>query len=72
VTRLIGDFVPPGGGLVEVHGHLGPDPERVTGLVDLGDERTIEQDPAFASRVLADIAIRALSPVVNDPPPLCR
>lgn len=33
----------------------------------LGVERTIEQDPVFALRVLVDIAIRALSPAVNDP-----
>ncbi|WP_078613483.1 DUF2254 domain-containing protein [Streptomyces katrae] len=68
VTRLIGDFVPPGGVLVEVHGGTSrPDPERVTRLVALGVERTIEQDPAFALRILVDIAIRALSPAVNDP-----
>ncbi|MFI1396373.1 DUF2254 domain-containing protein [Streptomyces sp. NPDC020681] len=77
VPHLIGDFVPPGAVLVEVHGgtsasdvHGGrsvPDPDRVTGLVALGPERTIEQDPAFALRILVDIAIRALSPAVNDP-----
>ncbi|MFC9245905.1 DUF2254 domain-containing protein [Streptomyces sp. NPDC057136] len=68
VTRLIGDFVTPGTVLVEVHGGTSkPDPDRVTGLVALGAERTIEQDPAFALRVLVDIAIRALSPAVNDP-----
>ncbi|MEU7006650.1 DUF2254 domain-containing protein [Streptomyces sp. NPDC046332] len=68
VTRLIGDFVPPGTVLVEVHGgRSAPDPVRVTGLIALGPERTIEQDPAFALRVLVDIAIRALSPAVNDP-----
>ncbi|MEY2270108.1 DUF2254 domain-containing protein [Streptomyces virginiae] len=68
VTRLIGDFVPPGAVLVEVHGGGSrPDPERVTRHVALGSERTIEQDPAFALRVLVDIAIRALSPAVNDP-----
>ncbi|WP_426404590.1 DUF2254 family protein [Streptomyces sp. R-07] len=39
----------------------------MTGLIALGAERTIEQDPAFALRVLVDIAIRALSPAVNDP-----
>src|SRR5262249_59668620 len=33
----------------------------------LGVERTIEQDPAFAIRVMVDVAIRALSPAVNDP-----
>ncbi|MFD7324137.1 DUF2254 domain-containing protein [Streptomyces sp. NPDC059875] len=68
VTRLIGDFVPPGTVLVEVHGGTSkPDPDRVTGRIALGAERTIEQDPAFALRVLVDIAIRALSPAVNDP-----
>jgi uncharacterized membrane protein len=36
-------------------------------MVVLGRERTIEQDPAFALRILVDIAIRALSPAVNDP-----
>jgi uncharacterized membrane protein len=30
-------------------------------------ERSFEQDPALALRALADIAIRALSPAVNDP-----
>jgi uncharacterized membrane protein len=33
----------------------------------VGEERTFEQDPAFALRLLADIALRALSPAVNDP-----
>ena len=36
-------------------------------MVALGVERTIDQDPAFALRVLVDVAIRALSPAVNDP-----
>ena len=33
----------------------------------MADERTIEQDPAFALRIIVDTAIRALSPAVNDP-----
>jgi uncharacterized membrane protein len=32
-----------------------------------GQERTFEQDPAFAFRILADIGLRALSPAINDP-----
>ncbi len=36
-------------------------------MIALGVERTIEQDPAFALRIMVDIAIRALSPAVNDP-----
>src|SRR5208282_3428828 len=32
-----------------------------------GSERTFEQDPKYAIRLLVDIAIRALSPAINDP-----
>lgn len=35
--------------------------------IQLGAERTFEQDPKYAMRLLVDIAIRALSPAVNDP-----
>ena len=51
----------------------GGEPERRAGraapsrMVVLGVERTIEQDPAFAVRIMVDIAIKALSPAVNDP-----
>ena len=38
----------------------------ITGI-ELGAERTFEQDPKYALRLLVDIAIRALSPAVNDP-----
>jgi len=41
--------------------------EEVLRSLRAGEERTYEQDPAFAFRVLADIALRALSPAVNDP-----
>lgn len=68
VPHVIGDYVHRGAVLVEIHGGTStPDHRHVTGLIALGPERTIEQDPAFALRVLVDIAIRALSPAVNDP-----
>jgi uncharacterized membrane protein len=35
--------------------------------VELGYERTVEQDSAFGFRQLEDIAVRALSPGINDP-----
>lgn len=35
--------------------------------VAVGSERTLEQDPLFAFRVLVDIASKALSPAINDP-----
>jgi uncharacterized membrane protein len=36
-------------------------------LIALGTERTFEQDPALALRILVDIAVKALSPATNDP-----
>ena len=41
--------------------------QEVLNALTVGEERTFEQDPAFALRLLADIALRALSPAVNDP-----
>jgi uncharacterized membrane protein len=32
-----------------------------------GAERTMEQDPTFAFRIVVDIALKALSPAINDP-----
>ena len=64
----VGDFVNQGDVLFEVNGQAPQDAaRRLQGMVALGHERTIEQDPAFAVRIIVDIAIRALSPAVNDP-----
>ena len=65
----VGDFVPVGAAILEVHGATLPAGagEHLSTMLALGVERTIEQDPAFAIRVMVDIAIRALSPAVNDP-----
>jgi uncharacterized membrane protein len=35
--------------------------------VAFGSERTMEQDPMFAFRILVDVALKALSPAINDP-----
>ncbi len=68
VPHTIGDFVTVGSVLIEVHGAASEaDLRRLSRMVSLGRERTIDQDPAFALRILVDIAIRALSPAVNDP-----
>lgn len=64
----VGDFVTSGGVLVEVYGSpTTADERRLRGMFALGRERTLDQDPAFAMRVMVDVAIRALSPAVNDP-----
>jgi uncharacterized membrane protein len=39
----------------------------VRGAIGLGIHRRIEGDPGFGLRLLADIALRALSPGINDP-----
>jgi len=39
----------------------------VAQAVVIGFERTMQQDPGFGLRQLVDIALRALSPAVNDP-----
>jgi len=43
------------------------DEQALADAVELGDERTFEQDPKYAIRLVADIAIKALSPAINDP-----
>jgi uncharacterized membrane protein len=35
--------------------------------IAVGHERTLEQDPALALRIMVDIASKALSPAINDP-----
>ena len=43
------------------------DERKLRGQVAFGPERTIEHDSIFALRVIVDIAIKALSPAINDP-----
>ena len=67
---MVGDFVSEGTPVILVYGGGDVDrtaERRLRGMLALGAERTIEQDPAFALRIMVDIAIRALSPAVNDP-----
>ncbi len=70
LAHAVGDFVPAGAPIINVYGGDGDVPgseRRLRGLIALGVERTIEQDPAFAVRIMVDVAIKALSPAVNDP-----
>ncbi len=65
----VGDFVHRQTPLLDVCGPSPPQDAARTleGMVALGKERTIEQDPAFAVRLMVDVANRALSAAVNDP-----
>jgi len=62
----VGDFVAIGNPLFSIYGGcLTHDELRQS--VAFGAERTIEQDPGFVFRIIVDIAIKALSPAINDP-----
>jgi len=63
----VGDFVAIDETLLLVHGSGAVDDERLRGAVEFGSERTMAQDPTFAFRIVVDIALRALSPAINDP-----
>ncbi|MFZ0505695.1 MAG: DUF2254 family protein, partial [Chthoniobacterales bacterium] len=64
----VGDFVGSGEPLFRLHGGAtAVDERKLRAAVVCGGERTIEQDPLFAVRILVDIAIKALSKAINDP-----
>jgi uncharacterized membrane protein len=67
LVPAIGDHVPGGGTLLNVYGPRQLPERQLRRGVLLGDERTLDDDPAFAIRMLVDVAIKALSPAVNDP-----
>lgn len=68
VKPEVGNFVAAGEPLFRLYGGaVNLDEKILRGSVALGSERTLEQDPTFAFRILVDIAIKALSPAINDP-----
>ncbi len=68
VVVAVGDTVMELTPLLHVLGAPQPVDERqLRNAIALGEERTFEQDPKYAIRLLVDIAIRALSPAINDP-----
>jgi uncharacterized membrane protein len=64
----VGDFLGVDEPLFRLYGGAGAiGDQRLREAVVLGIERTMEQDPTFAFRILVDIAIKALSAAINDP-----
>jgi len=64
----LGTFVTEGLAVVRVHDH--EEPENgfpIEDVVSVGDERSVSLDPAYGLRQLIDIALRALSPGINEP-----
>ncbi|HET7803256.1 MAG TPA: DUF2254 domain-containing protein [Pseudolabrys sp.] len=64
----VGDFVAVDEPLFNLYGgaHTVED-DALRSSVAFGSERTMEQDPTFAFRIVIDIALKALSPAINDP-----
>ncbi|MBS1218589.1 MAG: rane protein-like, partial [Proteobacteria bacterium] len=64
----VGDFVTAGDPLFRLFcgGETITD-RQLEHAVAFGPERTMEQDPEFAFRIIVDIASKALSPAINDP-----
>ncbi|MER5931337.1 DUF2254 family protein [Streptomyces sp. NPDC002054] len=70
LCAVVGDFVSYGQTLALFTPPHKPQPKldrQIAGCLHLGTVRTMEQDPPFGLRLLADIGIRSLSPAVNDP-----
>ncbi len=64
----VGDFIAKGDPLFRVVSEQHPvDEDALRQCVAIGPERTMEQDPRFAFRIMVDIANKALSPAINDP-----
>ena len=64
----VGDVIIEGETLLTVHGGRPKFSQpALRQAVQLEQQRTFEQDPKYALRLLVDIAIKALSPAVNDP-----
>jgi uncharacterized membrane protein len=68
LVASVGDAVLDSTPILLIFGGTGRIPDaRLRKAVELGGERTFEQDPKYAIRLLVDIAIKALSPAINDP-----
>ena len=64
----VGDFVATDEPLFKLYGDAASlDERKLQSTVAFGPERTLEQDPTFAYRIIVDIALKALSPAINDP-----
>jgi uncharacterized membrane protein len=64
----VGDFVAVDDPLFNLFGGARSiEEEELHGSIAFGSERTMDQDPTFAFRIAVDIALKALSPAINDP-----
>lgn len=67
VVPRIGDAVVPGTPVARVLGRAPALDRRISRSLVVDVERSLLHDPLYALRLLVDVAVRALSPAVNDP-----
>lgn len=76
IVRLkaaVGSFVVTGCPVLEVSGRrqLNQEAEALHKLMSVASQRTVDQDAAFGLQQLVDVALKALSPGINDPTTAC-
>jgi uncharacterized membrane protein len=68
VVPQVGEYLSPRSAVLRIYnGVKDPTDKQADAVFILARQRTTHQDPAFVLRILVDIAIRALSPAINDP-----
>lgn len=69
MERGVGDFAVEGAPLMSVRASDAPgtrEREQLRCAFTIGPQRTVEEDPAFGMRQLVDVALKGLSPGIND------
>lgn len=70
----VGDFITEGAPLASLGGPAGVDDDaagRLRDCIVLGRQRTVEQDAGYGLQQMVDVAVKALSPGINDPTTAC-
>ncbi len=70
LMRRVGHFIPAGVPMVKITRAERVSPELIAelrGAIDVGPSRTLQQDIEFGILQIVDIALKAISPAVNDP-----
>lgn len=68
LLRPMGSFVPEGAALFRVTSPVSEaEAEALRGAIDVGPVRTMQQDVEYGIRQIVDVALKAISPAVNDP-----
>lgn len=68
VIPQVGEYVSSRSGVVRIYDATrDPSHDEAESVFVLSRQRTTQQDPLFVMRIFVDIAIRAISPAINDP-----